>query len=279
MAFHEKVVLITGASSGIGRALAEEFARQGAQVVPVARSGENSVDVTKLDQVQRIVANTLARFGRIDVLVNCAGIGMVAAAVEMETSDLRAVLETNFFGAYNALRAVSRHMIERRSGLIIQMSSVNGFCAVPLGSAYVASKFALEGFSRCARAELRPHNIRVLIVRPGLTDTGFFDKAKNFRANDPFPMKRMLSPEYVAKKTVEAAARGRKEIVLSWEGKFIWCVNKLSPQLADWIIATATNRYRASRRAQTKAPSTDRTAAPSPQNPPAPDRAPRPAAK
>jgi short-subunit dehydrogenase len=291
-----------------------EFAQHSANVVLLARSADKlralerelaplpgvrlvvPADIRLPEQVESALATALERFGHIDVLVNCAGIGMARAVTDTKLDDLRDVFETNFFGAFNILRAVARHMIQRRSGFIIEMSSVNGFCPVPLGSAYVASKFALEGLARTARAELRSHNVDMLIVRPGLTDTEFFDKAKHFRESDPFPMERMMSPRSVARKTVQAAARGRREIVLGREGKFLWWLSKLSPQLVDWIIAAATDRYRAKRaaakarplrrswlsaslRGQTTAPSTDRTGAPSPQNAPAPDRAPRPAAK
>jgi short-subunit dehydrogenase len=312
--FENKVVLMVGASGGIGRALATEFSRQGAAVVLVSRDAARlqslrldlerfpgsriiaAADVRVPQQVETIVASTIRSFGRIDVLVNCAGIGMASPVVDMETEDLHDIFETNFFGVFNSLRAVAPHMIERREGLIIQVSSVNGFCAVPLGAAYVSSKFALEGLSRTARVELRRHGVHVLIVRPGLTDTGFFDKAKNFRASDPFPMQRMMSPEIVARKTLEAAARGRNQLVIGIEGKFLWWLSKVSPQLADRLIASAVGRYRSRKtaaetrplrrsplsalpRAQTTAPSGDRTGSPSPGSRPTPDRAPRPAAK
>src|ERR1017187_1450463 len=312
--FDDKVVLIVGASGGIGKALAAEFSREGAHVTLISRDGPRLqstrqelaslpgsrtvafADIRVAEQVQGVITDTIHQFGRIDILANCAGIGMACLTAEMEAEDLRGIFETNFFGSFNVLSAVAPHMIERRAGLIIQMSSVNGFCAVPLGSAYVSSKFALEGLSRTAQVELRRHGVHVLIVRPGLTDTAFFDKAKDFRASDPFPMQRMLSPEYVARKTVEAAIRGRNEIVLGIEGKFLWWASKVSPQLADRLIASVVERYRArkaasatrpvrrsplsaSLRAQTTVPSAGHTDSPSRKTPPTPNRAPRPAAK
>ncbi len=234
--FRDHVVLITGASSGIGRALAEEFCRQGAQVVPVSRSGPERCDVRDPAQVNAVVARALERFGRIDVLVNNAGIGYCATVEDTPLEDYRAVFETNFWGAFHCLKAVLPGMIQRRSGRIIQISSLNGFCAVPLASAYCASKFALEGMSQSARLELHQHNVRVLIVRPGVTDTGFFDRAKHFRENNPFPMPHLMPASVAARKIVRAAARGRRELVLTAEGKALWWLKKFSPALVDRLV-------------------------------------------
>ena len=111
-----------------------------------------------------------------------------------------------------------------------------GFCAVPLGSAYSASKFALEAMSQSARLELYKHNVHVLIVRPGVTDTEFFDHSKNFREQNPFPLRRMMSPDAVAAKVLRAAARRRREIVLTADGKMLWWLKKFSPRLVDRIL-------------------------------------------
>jgi len=245
--FRDKVVLITGASSGIGRALAGEFARQGARLALVARNAEKlkavaqslpgqhrvlPADVTKPDEV----ASVVAAVGRIDVLVNNAGIGHCATVADTSIDEFRSVFEANFFGAFHFLKAVVPGMIERRSGLIVQISSVNGFCSVPLGSAYCASKFALEGMSRSARIELYRHNVRMLIVRPGVTDTEFFDRAQHFRKNNPFPMRRLMPSGVAAAKIVRAAAKGKRELVLTAEGKALWWLKKLSPALVDRIL-------------------------------------------
>jgi short-subunit dehydrogenase len=247
MTFRDQNVLITGASSGIGRALAGEFARHGARLALVARNAEKlkavaqslpgqpwvlPADVTKPDEVQRAVAAV----GRIDVLVNNAGIGYCAALADTPLDDFRAVMETNFFGTFHFLQAVVPGMMERRSGLIIQISSVNGFCSVPLGSAYCASKFALEGLSQSARLELHRHNVRMLIVRPGITDTPFFDNSKNFRKNNPFPLRHLMPVDVAATQIVRAAARGKRELVLTAEGKALWWLRKFSPALTDRIL-------------------------------------------
>jgi dehydrogenase/reductase SDR family member 7B len=245
--FRDKVVLITGASSGIGRALAVEFARHGARLVLVARNAEKlkavalslpgqhrvlPADVTKPDEVEGAVAAA----GRIDVLVNNAGIGHCAALADMSLDEFRTVMETNFFGVFHFLKSVLPGMIERRSGLVIQISSVNGFCSVPLGSAYCASKFALEGLSQSVRIELHQHNVRMLIVRPGVIDTKFFDNSKGFRQNNPFPLRHLMPAEVAAAKIVCAAARGKREIVLTADGQMLWWLKKFSPALVDRIL-------------------------------------------
>lgn len=252
--FHDQVALVTGASSGIGRALARAFAQQGAHVALVARNEDRlraveqalsplpgrrlvvPTDVRQPDEVERAVGATLSQFGRIDILVNNAGKGYCATVVESNLDDFRDVFETNFFGAFSFLRAVAPHMVARRQGLIIQISSVNGFCAVPLGSAYCASKFALEGLSQSARLELHKQGVRLLIVRPGVTDTDFFDHAKHFRQNNPFPMRHPMPAEAAATRILRAAARGKRELVLTAEGKALWWLKKFSPRLVDRIL-------------------------------------------
>jgi dehydrogenase/reductase SDR family member 7B len=252
--FHDNVVLITGASSGIGRALAAAFAKQGAHVVLVARNeaklaalqqelahfhGERLIapaDVRQPEQVHRAIDAALQRFSRIDVLINNAGIGYCGPVEQMTIDEFRNVFETNFFGAFLFTRAVASHMIQRRSGIIVQISSLNGFCAVPLGSAYCASKYALEALSQSARLELHKHNVHVLIVRPGVTDTEFFDNSKNFHEQNPFPIRNLMSAECVADAVVRAAARRQRDLVLTTDGKLLWWLKKLSPALVDRIL-------------------------------------------
>lgn len=254
-AFRDKVVLLTGASSGIGRALATQFARHGAHVALVARNAAKlhaleselaafagwrlvaATDVRVPEQVNAAVAAVLDRWGRIDVLINNAGKGQASTVENTSLQEFRDIFDTNFFGPLHLLHAALPHMIRRRCGLIIQISSLNGFCAVPYGSAYSASKFALEAVSQSLRIELRPHNIRVLVVRPGVTDTQFFDNARHFRAVNPFPLRHMMNADRVAQKILRAAARNRAELVLTAEGKLLWWLQKFSPRLVDYILS------------------------------------------
>jgi dehydrogenase/reductase SDR family protein 7B len=116
---------------------------------------------------------------------------------------------------------------------------------VPLGSAYCASKFALEAMSKSARLELHKHNVHVLIVRPGLTDTEFFDRSKNFHERNPFPLRRLMNEDDVAAKILRAAARRRRDLVLTADGKMLWWLMKFSPRLVDRILMQYANNGRA----------------------------------
>ncbi len=252
--FRDKVILVTGASSGIGRALAAVFAAQGAHVVLVARDeaklqaleqelatcpGQRLViaaDVRQPDQVQRAVDAALQRFGHIDVLVNNAGKGLCGSVEETPLEEFRDMFDTNFFGPFLFTRAVAPHMVQRRSGTIIQISSVNGFCAIPLHSAYSASKFALEALSQSARIELHKHNVHVLIVRPGVIDTPFFDNSKNFHQKNPFPIRQKMPPARAAQQIVRAAARHQRDLVLTTDARLLWWLKKLAPRLVDRIL-------------------------------------------
>jgi NAD(P)-dependent dehydrogenase (short-subunit alcohol dehydrogenase family) len=182
-----RVWLITGSSSGFGLHIAQAAVERGDRVVATARRSESlgdlvasapdrvlavSLDVTRTDQIDSAVAAAFKRFGRIDVLVNNAGYGSVGAVEEIEMDDLRALMDTMFFGAVALTQAVLPHMRERGSGSIVQMSSQGGQVTFPGYGAYCASKYALEAMSEALAAEVEPLGIRVLIVEPGAFRTG-----------------------------------------------------------------------------------------------------------
>jgi len=179
---------VTGASSGFGLAFAREALRSGANVVAAARSPAAlddlvasaperalavALDVTQSDAADRAVAAALARFGRIDVLINNAGYGSVGAVEETPEAELRAQMETNFFGAVAATKAALPHMRERRAGAIVMISSLGGQLSYAGFGAYSASKFALEGLSEALALEMAPFGIKVMIVEPGAFRTRF----------------------------------------------------------------------------------------------------------
>jgi len=183
-----RVWLITGTSSGFGRHLATAALERGDRVVATARRPEAladlvasapdrvhpvALDVTRADQIDAAVAAALDRCGRIDVLVNNAGYGSVGAIEEVDMGDLRALMETMFFGPFALTQAVLPHMRARRSGAIVQMSSMGGQLSPPGFGAYCSAKFALEAASESLAAEVAPHGIRVLIVEPGSFRTEF----------------------------------------------------------------------------------------------------------
>jgi NAD(P)-dependent dehydrogenase (short-subunit alcohol dehydrogenase family) len=187
-----KVWFVTGSSSGFGRAIVEEALRRGDAVVATARKPAAladlaaqapervllaEVDVTRPVQVRAAVASALERFGRIDVLVNNAGFSIIGAVEETSDEELRATMELMFFGAVTATQAVLPHMRQRRSGTIVQLTSVGGIVTAPGFGPYCAAKHALEGLSECLSQELKPFGVRVLVVEPGAFRTALFGSA------------------------------------------------------------------------------------------------------
>lgn len=183
-----RVWLITGASSGFGRTLAEAALAAGDTVVATARRPAAlddlaaahperlvpvTADVTDTARAAQVVAEAVDRFGRIDVLVNNAGRGLIGAVEETSEAELRDLMELHFFGPAALIRAVLPHMRERKSGAIVQMSSMGGRLSFPGVGAYSATKFALEGLTEALRGEVAPFGIKTLIVEPGAFRTGF----------------------------------------------------------------------------------------------------------
>jgi NAD(P)-dependent dehydrogenase (short-subunit alcohol dehydrogenase family) len=179
---------ITGASSGFGLAFTQYALARGYNVVATARNLAkleqieapsssqlliHKLDVTAVGDADQAVAAAVKRFGRVDVLINNAGYGIVGALEETSDSELRAQMETNFFGAINVTKAVLPTMRTQRAGAIVNISSLGGQLSFGGFSAYSASKFALEGMSEALAAELAAFGIKVLIVEPGAFRTGF----------------------------------------------------------------------------------------------------------
>ncbi|MFJ6697160.1 oxidoreductase [Streptomyces sp. NPDC091272] len=184
-----KVWMITGANSGFGRAIAEAAVAAGDTVVAAARrtgtlddlvaAHPGQVDAVRLDVtdiagIDGLVADVIDRHGRIDVLVNNAGRTHVGAVEETTDAELRSLFEVHFYGPAALIRAVLPHMRERRSGAIVQLSSMGGQLSFAGFGAYSATKFALEGMSEALAAEVAPFGIKVLVVEPGAFRTGLF---------------------------------------------------------------------------------------------------------
>lgn len=181
----QRVVLITGCSSGIGRALAEEFLKRGDRVAATARNTDSladlvgdrcltlALDVTDDESIDRAVAETVAWAGRIDILVNNAGYALVGPVAEISIDDLRRQLETNVVGAVAAIQAVVPHMAAAGGGCIVNIGTVSSLLATPFGGAYSASKAALHLLSDALRPEVASFGIHVLVVRAGGVVTNF----------------------------------------------------------------------------------------------------------
>ena len=184
-----QVVLITGCSSGIGKALAREFARQGHRVLATARSPESledlkgekirtaRLDVTDPVSIERVVNGALDLVGPIDIVVNNAGYALIGPVAELDLDELRTQLETNVVGVVAVTRAVVPQMVERGSGRIVNIGSVSGVTATPFSGAYSASKAAVHLISDAMRMELAPFGIRVTTVQPGAVESRFGERA------------------------------------------------------------------------------------------------------
>jgi hypothetical protein len=229
--YAERAVVITGASSGIGRLLALRLAREGARVALVARradllaslaaevgaqGGDALVlpgDVADRDAVAAGAARAVERFGRVDVLINNAGYGGHRRFLEWPLDDIERMMRVNYLGSVYWTKALLPHMVARGSGWIVFMASVAGKIGVPDESAYVASKFAMVGLAEALGVEVEDAGVHVLTVCPGAIDTDFFD-AEALARMPPVARRSMIGPERVVDAVMKALARGRHEVTV-----------------------------------------------------------------
>jgi NAD(P)-dependent dehydrogenase (short-subunit alcohol dehydrogenase family) len=191
-----QVALVTGASSGIGKAAALALVEAGFDVVGTSRNTSRvaprdgvtflDLDVTSDESVTSVVQQVIERFGRIDVLVNNAGLGTAGAAEESSLAQDQRLFDVNVFGLIRMTKAVLPHMRAQGGGRIINISSVLGFLPAPYMASYAASKHAIEGYSESLDHEVREHGVRVLLIQPAYTNTGF--EANSMRADTPLPV-------------------------------------------------------------------------------------------
>lgn len=252
MGLHGKTVVVTGASMGIGEAIAKEFAAEGANVVLTARDLDRietarrrigfldrtaafACDVRNRAQLESLLRFTVERFSRVDVWVNNAGFGLIDSVQRMDMSAVRAVFDTNLFGAVEAMQLVIPVMQQRGTGCIVNVSSVSGFIGVPYMGAYAATKHALNAFSNAARAELNGAGVRVLNVCPGFVATDFSTNA--IRGTERKKMgggsKRGVTAEYVAKAALRGYVRNKREIVVPWYYNPVIWLYRLIPGYFD----------------------------------------------
>ena len=232
MKLQDKVAVVTGASMGIGEAIAKLFLEEGAKVVLCARNlartkeaeqrigrGTStltlSCDVSKREQVDAVVAETLKRFGRIDIWVNNAGYGLNDAVADMDMAEFRRMFETNLFGAVECMQAVIPVMRRQGGGDIVNISSVSGHISTPYMSGYAATKHAMNAIGKAARMELRRHNINVLTVCPGYIATDFVKNMVKGKHSERVgaAAKYAVGPDVVAKDTLKGLLKRKREVV------------------------------------------------------------------
>jgi NADP-dependent 3-hydroxy acid dehydrogenase YdfG len=250
------VILISGASSGIGAATARLFASQGYRVALAARRIERleelateirqgggqalpiQTDVSRLEDIQALVKHALENFGQIDLLFNNAGFGRLDWLENLDPrSDVQALLQVNLLGQMWMTQAVLPHMIARRQGHIINMASVAGLVAAPTYSLYAASKFGLHGFSQALRREVSVYGIHVSAIYPGGVDTEFSQHARIHRkTGTTTPAWLRLSAEDVARSVFDLARRPRRMLVIPRLMLLAVWANALFPGAVDWVI-------------------------------------------
>ena len=254
MHIKDKVVIVTGASSGIGEATARAFGREGAKVVLAARRLERlqviaqeidalgtgaqtlavHTDLSNLADIQFMIAQTLEKFGRIDVLVNNAGIGRLNWLEKLDPIDIQTQIDVNVMGLIHVTRLALPTMIQQRSGSIINMCSISGLVATPTYSIYAASKHAVHGFSEALRREVKPWGINVSLIYPGGVATEFARHAGVQRkTNAKTPKFMLLTAEQVGSAVVDLVHHPRRMRIIPWLWNFTVFMNKLLPGFVD----------------------------------------------
>lgn len=247
------IVVVTGASSGIGRAAALGFAAQGANLVLAARGREaleevavqcrtrnvNALavptDISVEDQVGSLAAGALEEFGRIDVWVNCAAVVSFGRFVDVPTEAFRRIIETNVMGTAHGSRAALRHFQERGKGVLINVASVLGKEGISFLSPYVASKEAIVGLSSCLREEFHGTRIHICTVLPASIDTPIWQHGANYTGRAVRPIAPVYKPEQVAKSIVACAQRPSRIVYVGLAGPAITTAHKLAPSLFEEV--------------------------------------------
>jgi dehydrogenase/reductase SDR family member 7B len=257
MKFKDKVVIITGATSGIGEACAEVFGREGAKIAITGRNPEKLqasliklqskgieaisilADAASEQDNQKIAEETIAQFGRIDILINNAGISMRALFQDLDLEVFRKVMDTNFWGTVYATKFCLPSILENK-GSIIGISSINGYRGTPARTAYTASKYAMNGFFESLRTEVMKKGVHVLVVAPGFTSSNIRNTALtadgSSQGESPRDEAKMMSSEEVAEHILKATLKRKRDIVLTTQGKLAVFLNKWMPGILDGIV-------------------------------------------
>jgi len=247
-----KVVVVTGASMGIGKATAKAFADQGASVVLLSRDAGRaetarwyvgppdrtlalSCDVRHREEIDRVVSLTLHHFHRVDVWINNAGHGLLDSVAQMEMDKCRETFETNLFGTIMAMQAIAPVMVQQGSGTIINISSVAGHIPLPFHAVYSATKFAMNAIGKASRIELKPAGIHVMTVCPGYVRTDFGTNAIRGReAKTVRPSTtRGITAERVARAVLRGYFKQKREVVVPWTMHPVIKLYQLFPGLVE----------------------------------------------
>ncbi len=264
--WQDKAVLVTGGTSGLGLAIAEAFGRAGASVAAVgleaelvgraeAQLAEEGIaalglcaDVTRQQDVDRLFDETLARFGRLDVLVNAAGRSTRGRVLETTPEGFRALMELNFIALVRSTRAAVPHLLKHR-GHVVNIGSLAAKSAARWVGAYPATKHAVAAYSQQLRLELGPEGLHVLLVCPGPVareQARLYElpESKDLPASANKPgagvKVRAISPEWLGRAIVRACERRRPELVVPWRARLLFALAQLWPRLGDWLVLRKT---------------------------------------
>jgi short-subunit dehydrogenase len=257
MNYTNKVVVITGATSGIGEACAAVFGAAGAKLVITGRNAQKlEATATKLQAMnltvlpiladagseadnKRMAEEALARFGRIDILINNAGISLRALFQDLDLEVFRKVMDTNFWGTVYATKYCLPAILESK-GSIIGISSINGYRGTPARTAYTASKYAMNGFFESLRTEVMKKGVHVLVVAPGFTASNIRNTALtadgSSQGESPRDESKMMTSEEVATKILRATNSRKRDLVLTAQGRLAVFLNKWIPGILDGIV-------------------------------------------
>jgi short-subunit dehydrogenase len=253
--FTDKVILVTGGTDGIGRALVNELMQQGAKVVACGRNYDKlyqlqtiyagkpllalSADVSNESDCKQLVQQTIKIYGRLDVLINNAGISMRALFSETSLETLHKVMDTNFWGAVYCTKYALPYLTKQK-GTVVGISSIAGYRGLPGRSGYSASKFALQGWMEAIRTELMDTGVNVMWVCPGFTRSNIRNVALNKdsqpQGESPMDEGSLMSPEECASHILTAVEKRKRTVILTRQGKETVLINRFLPSFTDkWV--------------------------------------------
>lgn len=257
MNLRDKVVVITGGTSGIGKACAETFGNKGSKIIITGRNEvklnktteelkRNGIDIVGIvadvsveEDNEKLVADTLEKFGRIDILINNAGISMRALFNDLDLKVLKQVMDINFWGTVYATKYCLPQIIKNK-GSVIGISSIAGYRGLPARTGYSASKFAMQGFLEALRTELLKTGVHVLVACPGFTASNIRNSALSAdgsgQGESPRDEQKMMTAEEVSEHIYTATVKRKRDIVLTSQGKMTVFLNKWFPAFMDKMV-------------------------------------------